>query len=166
MFVKTALTQEELKKVFIYDPITGHFIRNYSVTSYRKGTVAGTKLNSGYISIRVAGMYYQAHRLVWLYITGMWPSEWIDHINGKKDDNRFENLRDTSWSMNMHNLKSAKKHNKSGLLGVSPFKSRWIAQIQKNGQKIHIGVYDTPDAAHQAYLSKKKELNLMCPQQT
>lgn len=163
MRVKAALTQDNLKESLSYDPLTGIFTRNYSVTSYRKGSVAGTLLNTGYISIRVAGAYYQAHRLAWLYVTGEWPTEWIDHINGDKSDNRFENLRDTSWSLNMHNLKSAKRHNKAKLLGVSPYRSRWIAQIQKNGQKIHIGVYDTPDEAHQAYLAKKKELNLACP---
>ena len=166
MLVKINLTTEQLKHVLTYDENTGNFTRRVRIGPFKKGSVAGTKLNTGYISIRVHGTYFQAHRLAWLYTHGVWPTGYIDHINHDKSDNRISNLRDVTWSENLHNLKSAKVSNQSRLLGVSPYKSRWIAQIQKDKVKIHIGVFDTPEEAHNAYVTKKQELNLMCLQQT
>lgn len=158
MFTKNNLTQSQLKAILHYNKDTGEFTRSVQVGPFKKGTIAGTKLNTGYISIRVNKTYFQAHRLAWLYIHGNWPKGWIDHINHIKSDNRISNLRDVTWSDNLHNLSSAKKQNKSKLLGVSPYKSRWIAQIQRNGKKIHIGIFDTPEQAHQEYIKKKFEL--------
>jgi hypothetical protein len=42
----------------------------------------------------------------------------IDHINGDKSDNRIENLRVVTFQENMQNIRSARSHGKSGLLGV------------------------------------------------
>jgi len=166
MRIKTNLTVDELKHFLTYDPTSGEFTRSVQVGPFKKNSVAGTKLNTGYISIRVNGTYFQSHRLAWLYTYGVWPTGYIDHINHNKSDNRICNLRDVSWSENLHNLKSAKVSNKSRLLGVSPYKNRWIAQIQKDKRKLHIGVFDTPEEAHAAYVLKKQELSLECPKQT
>lgn len=165
MLVKINLTAETLRSILTYDENTGEFTRCVQNGPFKKGSIAGTKLNTGYISIRVRGTYFQAHRLAWLYAYGTWPTGYIDHINHDKSDNRLTNLRDVSWSVNLHNLKSAKVSNQARLLGVSPYKNRWIAQIQKDKKKIHIGVYATPEEAHIAYMNKKQELNLKCPPQ-
>jgi HNH endonuclease len=46
---------------------------------------------------------YRAGRLAWLYMTGEWPKNQIDHINRDKADNRFCNLRDVTQTENMRN---------------------------------------------------------------
>ncbi|MFW4291481.1 HNH endonuclease [Salmonella enterica subsp. enterica serovar Paratyphi C] len=46
----------------------------------------------GYIRIYINKKWYLAHRLAWLYVTGKWPINVIDHINRNKADNRFINL--------------------------------------------------------------------------
>lgn len=107
----------------------------------------------------INGTPYQAHRIAWLVMTGREPDKWIDHINRDKSDNRFCNLRDVSWSVNQHNLKSSKIQNKIGLLGVSKHGKKWIAQIQKDGKKLYIGLFDTPEIAHAAYMEKKATLH-------
>lgn len=46
------------------------------------------------------------------------------------------------------------RNNKSGFPGVSLHKKsgRWQALIGYEGRNYHIGLFDTPEAAHQAYL--------------
>jgi hypothetical protein len=63
-----------------------------------------------------------AHRVAWALVTGAWPAEDIDHKNGRKDDNRFDNLRLASKRLNQENLRRAQKNNPWGLLGVSKAK--------------------------------------------
>lgn len=36
---------------------------------------------------------------------------------------------------------------------------RWIAQIQTNGARKYLGLHDTPELAHAAYLEAKRELH-------
>lgn len=57
------------------------------------GERAGCIKDNGYRQVRIGGRTHQEHILVWLWHTGEWPVHEIDHINGQRDDNRFENLR-------------------------------------------------------------------------
>jgi hypothetical protein len=92
-------------------------------------------------------------------MTGSWPTNDIDHLNGIPSDNRFCNLRDVPRRVNNENHRKAKRTNKTGLLGVDfrPSINKWAAQIQVNGAKIYLGVFDTPESAHDAYLSAKRQ---------
>ncbi len=81
------VTQAELKALLHYDPASGVFTW---VAGQRSGCVAGA-MWKGYISVRIAGRNYQVHRLAWLYMTGEWPADEIDHKNTVRDDNRWTN---------------------------------------------------------------------------
>ena len=61
----------------------------------KKGKEAGYIRSGQYRVIGIDGQHYQAHRLIWLLVTKQQPSidKDIDHINGIKNDNRFQNLR-------------------------------------------------------------------------
>ena len=148
-----------LREVLDYDPETGAFTRKIS-DSYRPriGRPAGSKTNYGYIRIDVDGQLHRAHRLAWLYVTGSWPEHQIDHINGKRDDNRWSNLRAASGAQNSQNSKK-RKHNRSGFKGVSwKVKSaKWVAHIRVNGKSRHLGYFeDLNDAAH-AYANAARD---------
>ena len=159
------LTQEELKNELFYDEKTGIFTRNKNSKKAKRGDIAGFIDKDGYIRIRVLGKAYQAHRLAWLYVFGSFPKEYIDHINGKRNDNRVSNLRDVDMAINIQNLKKCMISNKtSGLLGVCFDKNRALfkAQIQSRGEKIVIGYYKTAQEAHQAYLIKKRKIHEGC----
>jgi len=156
---KRHLTAEELRSLIHYSPETGVFTRKVERGPFKIGSIAGTTLNTGYRAIIILGSPYQAHRLAWLYMTGECPKHELDHINHDKADNRFSNLRDVMKFENQQNRKSARVDNKAGLLGVSPLGNRFVAQIQVNKQKLHLGVYETPEQAHQAYLSAKISLH-------
>lgn len=154
------LTQARLKELVSYDPETGYFTNLINRGCAKAG--ARTELNTpdGYLIASVDGKTYRCHRLAWLYMTGEWPRGEIDHIDGRRWNNSFSNLRDVSKSGNMQNLKKAKKHNKLGILGVSIKKGRYIAQIQVNKKGIHLGSFDTAEQASAAYIKAKRELHI------
>lgn len=155
------LTQERLKELFEYSPDTGEFIRKiYSNTRWRPGQVAGT-LRNGYIVINIDGDIYQSHWLAFLYCYGRWPAEYIDHINGNKADNRIENLREATRSQNLQNIKGAQRNNKTGLLGASLNKAtgKYQSKITANGRTIYLGLFNTAEEAHIAYMAVKRGIH-------
>jgi len=92
---------------------------------------------------------------------GEWPSE-IDHINGDKSDNSYRNLREVSRGENMQNKRKAHRNNKTGFLGVAREAGKYRARIRVCGKNRSLGMYDTPQQAHQAYLAAKRELHEGC----
>lgn len=81
-----------------------------------------------------------------------------DHINGNTLDNRRSNLRVVTRTQNNQNV-TIRKHNKSGYKGVSLEKKtgRWVAVIQANNKRIHLGTFDTPEEAYAAYCEAAKK---------
>ena len=156
----TPLTAELLRKHLHYSPSSGEFTRIHRAKGANVGEIAGCKRPDGYIIISVCGRQYLAQRLAWLYETGDWPTLDMDHIDGVRDNNKLANLRHVSRSVNLQNLKSAKPNNMhSRLLGVVKNKQRWSARITTGGVGIHLGTFDTPELASDAYINAKKELH-------
>lgn len=98
------LTVVQLKELLHYNPETGVFTWARSVGQRaRIGRVAGSKVPSGYIKISVSKRVYSAHRLAWLYMTGSWPENEIDHVDNNPSNNAFSNLRAATKSQNAQN---------------------------------------------------------------
>jgi hypothetical protein len=57
------------------------------------GSERGFSVRHGYIAINISGVRFFAHRLAFLFMTGEWPKDDVDHINGIKTDNCISNLR-------------------------------------------------------------------------
>lgn len=145
------LTLKELKSRLHYDPLTGVFTRIKSYHKRWEGTVAGSKDKDGYVVLKINEDAHKAHRLAWYYTYGEWPSGEIDHINGVRDDNRIENLRDVDKRSNMQNTKY---HRHGSLPGVHQPKGtpRYQAKIIYGSSNYHLGMYDTPEEAHAVYM--------------
>ena len=154
------ITQDRLKSLLTYDPDTG-VLTNKVCRNPRapKGKPAGSRTTDGYVSVMIAGKRYQAHRLIWLYMTGSWPTEEIDHINQQRSDNRWVNLREATRLQNSRNT-AGHKRSKSGCKGVAYVSKRdkWQVQMRVCGKTHYIGIYDTVEAALAARKDAEKRL--------
>ena len=106
--------------------------------------------NNGYLRGQLLGVYYQAHRMIFFVATGLQPRI-IDHRNGKKSDNRFENLRPSNHSSNAINSKL--RVGSSEYRGVSWCKrdSVWVAQIRHDNKRERLGNFKSEVEAAKAY---------------
>lgn len=143
-----------LRRTFVYDAVTGFFYRagaRYPINP------SGRVDRQGYITIKIDGQIYFAHRLAWLYIYGEWPSNIIDHINRERDDNRICNLRDVSSSQNnLNRTLDPKGRGASGRKGITLLKRkdgtlRYQATICRGGDVVYLGLFDDIEAASAAY---------------
>jgi len=157
------LTAESVRQILNYDPETGEFVWLISPNGNGRGrVVAGDRARhiaqNGYHLIRYRGQIYRAHRLAWLYVYGVWPTQEIDHINGDRADNRIANLRQATSAENHANA-GRRKGNRSGIKGVSWYKPtrKWRARIVVDYREIYLGYFDTAEAAQAAYLAAAKE---------
>lgn len=110
----------------------------------------------GYKTGAIFGKHCKAHRIIHLWMTGEWPDQ-VDHINGDKGDNRWENLRNVDFKENGKNQKTP-KNNTSGVLGVYCHKNYkvWRAMIKVLGKNISLGSFKTKEEA----ITARQEVNI------
>lgn len=144
-----SVNQDAIKRLFSYDPETGHFTR---LTGRSAGRIAQSLSTKGYVRIRIGGRWYRAHRLAWLYMTGEWPLRQVDHRNYDRSDNRWRNLREATNAQNHINSKKLTT-SKSGFRGVHRHRAsaKFSARIKVNGKQRHLGCFDTATEAAAAY---------------
>ena len=145
------LTHEYLKEILNYNKNTGEFTWVVDRTANKtKGLIAGSTTRYGYIRVSINRIAYKAHRLAWFYTYGEWPKEQIDHINGIKTDNRIDNLRDVTHSINQQNKQI---HRNGGLIGAHYHKSsnKWVSKINIKSKRINLVSFNTELEAHEAY---------------
>lgn len=148
-----------MRQFLHYDPLTGIF-KWTGVGGRRAGSRAGTSVAPrGNRRIRVGDHYYAEHRLAWLFMTGAWPTVGIDHRNGDPADNRWENLREATPQQNTSNTRKTVP-NKWGFRGVKKRHGRpgFVAVIRHAGKRHWIGCFETPEAAHAAYVEADRRL--------
>lgn len=162
MLEKEIMNDAELaRKLFTYEPSTGVLrwradrvveLRNHSQVKAKGGVEAGWSTSDGYRQVRFRGRKRKATSIIWLIVTGKPPKGQVDHVNGMKNDDRWENLRLASASQNRCNV-SKYKNNTSGHKGVSwsEQKGKWRATIRIHNKQKHLGFFDDPKVAAQAY---------------
>lgn len=141
------LTQARLKELLHYNPRTGEFVWRVTVASKAQaGMRAGSTNSDGHRQIKVDKSFYYAHRLAWLYMTGVFPKTEIDHENRKRDDNRWRNLREATPGEQRRNARG-----RGGITGVKGVylttKGRYRACITHDGIFRHLGVFEDIEAA-------------------
>lgn len=160
MTQQPGLTAERARELFSYEPLTGELKWRVSKgQAVRPGTLVRSAHSEGYIKVSVEGTPYLAHRLAWAITMGVWPGDQIDHRNGVRSDNRLSNLREVSHSVNCQNQRKAARRSRTGVLGVSHSGQRFRSQIGMGGRQVYLGLFDTPQEAHEAYLVAKREIH-------
>jgi hypothetical protein len=76
----------------------------------------------------------------------------VDHIYGKRNDNRKSQLRVCTHQQNLMNQSNRKGYSWNKKL------SKYQAYIMKDYKRIHLGYYNTQEEARQVYLNKAEEL--------
>lgn len=151
---KDNLTQAQLKALVTYDPVTGVLTRKSD------GVVLGSPHSGGYLRTGLAGNQYYLHRLIWLYMTGAWPDNLVDHDNTIRSDNRWDNLRPATDEQNQHNRKIDSR-NTSGVKGVcwSTHHGKWKASLTAYGKRKYLGYFDALQDASVAISLARKQLH-------
>ena len=143
---------EYLRQRFDYDPETGLLTWRArgvpNVDARLVGKVAGRFHARGYISVRLDGEAFYAHRIIWKMVTGFDPPDQIDHENHIKSDNRLSNLQPASYETNGRNH-PLYAHNTSGVAGVSydKFRDAWRVDVGVNGPNKFRGRFETFEQA-------------------
>lgn len=150
------LTAERLRQLFHYDQNTGVVTRLIHRGNRSAGSECGYKDSDGRLYVRIGAKLYLLHRVIWMHVFGAWPSGSIDHIDGDPSNNRLCNLRDVTNSINSQNKRLPCQNNP--YLGVSlcATTGRWKARIKIDRREMWIGRFDTPEAAHAAYVAAKR----------
>jgi hypothetical protein len=137
---ETILTQEYIKNILNYDELTGEFTARLKRKNLNIGDKAGTIMQTGYVCLSIDDKKYTGHEIAWLYVTGKFPKETIDHIDGNRANNVFSNLREATYSQNSSN-RGLQSNNTSGVKGVCWDKAtnKWRARVKLNNKYINLG---------------------------
>ena len=146
---------ELMRRTFFYPSPEGKL---YNLTSRSNAAImldeAGSLNENGYLRVRVGGVVYGVHRIVYAMRNGinLSPTMQIDHINGDRTDNRIDNLRLATHAQNMRNTKISSR-NTTGYKGVSWYdcNKKFVSRIHLNSKKIHLGSFNTKEEAALAY---------------
>jgi len=142
---------ETLTSFLSYDPVSGHFRWKVSAGHRKAGDIAGCKTASGYWQLQFKKKNYAGHRLAWFYMTKQWPDNQVDHIDRNPLNNSWANLRQLTPSDNSHNTKAVGFY-------FNTERNKYHAQICVKGKKYHVGYFDCPDLAREAYLAAKERM--------
>lgn len=144
-----------LKSVLYYDMALGIWTRINSKRGDFVGKRAGcVNKFDGRRYIKVRGQRYSESRRAWFYVKGTWPKRDVEHRDGDKANNRWDNFRLVTRTQNQGNARS-----RVPLKGVTRVRTgKYIAQIQRSMRKMHLGTFDTAAEAHAAYVVAAKKV--------
>lgn len=158
IYTEEQITQEFLKEHFEYRDWHLWWVKP-TARNVKVGQQFGCYDKDGYRVGRLKGKGYFEHRLIWLYHYGTWPKDQIDHINGIKDDNRIENLRQVTNQQNSFNKKSFGKTSKYKGVDWNKNSKKWRAQYGYKGKVYYLGSYETEEEAAEAYRRSTEHLH-------
>lgn len=126
----------------------GCLFHSISRCSVKAGQRAGTARSDGYRDIRVHGVKFLEHRVIWAICMGAWPPSELDHIDRNPANNSIDNLRIADRYINTANT-NKRITNNSGHKNIywNPINSRWRVAIRMNNQRYDLGSHiDLTDA--------------------
>jgi len=174
--IKILPSVERLQECFIYAPDTGelrwrirpreHFITqgawatwNSKNAGKRAGMIHEDKRHHRISRhVRIDGIRYWEHRVIFKMMTGIEPGNNLDHADGNASNNVWSNIRTANHFEQGWNRK-LRYDNKFGYRGIFPIRNRWQAKIFIYGKNKHLGMFDTPEEAGAAYEAEARRLH-------
>ncbi len=147
------ITQQLVKELFDYK--NGQLLRKDINLIKRYGVFVGSKTVNGYIETSINYKRFYLHRLVWLFHYGNLPI-CIDHIDGNKQNNKIENLRQVTHSQNSLNMK-IRANKKIPIKNVYGYRGGYEVKFCKDGIKKRFGPFSSLTEAENFAIEYRKE---------
>ena len=107
---------------------------NNALIGQRAGTFDAKNYRKIGITINKKQYRVYEHRLCWFYMTGKWPTAFIDHIDQNPSNNSWSNLREATNAQNQRN-------NKARGITWNKKQQKWRAYIYINHNMMHLGYF-------------------------
>lgn len=143
----------KLRERLQYNPETGNWIWLRSNRSGWNGRPAGSLDAKGYWVIKIDGQSYKSSRLAYLWMTGEWPPDEMDHRDRQPWNDVWTNLRPATRVENLLNRNMIGQSGHEGIYRHTQ-NNRWVAQFEN----IYIGSYKTIEeavAARKAFIDAR-----------
>lgn len=157
---QSTLTAAWLRENMAYESSTGEFWWTMPGFGRTVGKRLGSRLwtkGHSYLTMKIAGTVYYAHRVAWLYHYGEWPTSTVDHIDADRTNNAIENLRLATPAQNA--ARRPTKRTISPSRGVFPQGAGYVARIHHGGKRHYLGYFSTAAEAQSVYEAKAKEIH-------
>lgn len=126
---------EDINTFLRYEPESGNFYWKVRVSIRRQaGSRAGSISSFGYVTIVIGRRGYRAHRLAWLLMTGKMPEYEIDHKDGNRANNKWENLREATRGQNRMNSCIQTNNKSTGYKNVYKTRYSHVVRMGANGK--------------------------------
>jgi hypothetical protein len=157
----TPINTKAIRKYLKYDPksASGLTWLVNRTGGIKAGDRAGRLNRNGYWQVHVLGKSLLCHRVIWALKYGLRTSQFVDHKDGDRSNNRIRNLRIATASQNHQNLKVA-KNNTTGVTGVYATKAtgRYFAYRKVRGIQYRLGTFSTIAEASSALDAFDKQI--------
>ena len=165
--MSNSLTQAIVKELLKYDPASGaltwkhrsrkwfksdHDWKSWN-TRYAGKPALNTPDHCGYLCGCLFHKTYRSHRIIWLWMAGTWPEPECDHLNRRRSDNRWSNLRQATVQENRRNA-VLRHDNQSGFVGVH---RQWLGKYRAYISGKHLGLFVTQGEAMAARAAANKQ---------
>lgn len=155
-----SMDQGTLKSLLRYDPATGVFV--WLKPPYNHPRMLGKEAGSPrrdrkpYHHISIGRTKHKRSRLAWLYMTGDWPANQVDHKDGNSLNDCWSNLRLATPTQNAWNHKTRAKASALPMGVRSNPSGSYSARLAVNKRMLQLGTFDTPQEAAAAYQSARE----------
>jgi HNH endonuclease/AP2 domain len=155
----STLTAERARELLDYNPDTGVLVWRGGHKKAKAGqTAGGFDKTTGYMKVGVDGRRYPFTHIVWLIVTGAFPTKEVDHKDRCRTNNRWSNLREASDSQQSQN-RDVSAANRTGHKGVcfDTKRGKWLAQLKIDGRKVLFKRFDNIGDAVAAYAAAAEQ---------